>query len=196
MQKECRKAFNEYMSDIIHESYESGKKKKLFNYIKSLRTDHCGIDTLQKDGVLYSDSQDKANILNHYFSTVFTNSNNSADLPSMGPSPYPDITEIEITTAGVKRLLQDLDPSKSHGPNKIPSKLLKLMASEIAPSLSLVFAASLHQGVVPQEWKLALVTPLFEKGCRKEPSNYRPISLTCICSKLLEHIIYTSIMSH
>ena len=125
--------------------------------------------------MLYSDSQDKANILNHYFSTVFTNSNNSADLPNMGPSP--DITDIEITTAGVKKLLQDLDPSKSHGPDKIPSKLLKLMASEIAPSLSLVFSASLHQGVVPQDWKLALVTPLFKKGSRKEPSNYRPVPL-------------------
>ena len=70
------------------------------------------------------------------------------------------------------------------------------MASETAPCLSLVFAASLHQGTVPQDWKLALVTPLFKKGNRKEPSNYRPISLTCIFSKLLEHIIYTSIMSH
>ena len=49
---------------------------------------------------------------------------------------------------------------------------------------------------MPQDWKLALVTPLFKKESRKEPSNYQPISLTCICSKLLEHIIYTSIMSH
>ena len=164
MQKECRKAFNEYMSDIIHESYENGIKKKLFSYIKSLRTDYCGVDTLQKDGILYSDNQDKANVLNHYFSTVFTNSSNSSDLPNMGPSTYPDIKEIEITTAGVEKLLQDLDPSKSNGPDKIPSKLLKFMASEIAPCLSLFFVASLHQGVVPQDWKLALVTPLFKKG--------------------------------
>ena len=70
------------------------------------------------------------------------------------------------------------------------------MASEIAPCLSLVFVASLHQGVVPQDWKLALVTPLFKKGSRSEPSNYRPISLTCIYSKLLEHIIHTSVMTH
>ena len=70
------------------------------------------------------------------------------------------------------------------------------MASEIAPCLSLVFVASLHQGVVPQDWKLALVTPLFKKGSRSEPSNHRPISLTCIYSKLLEHIIHTSVMTH
>ena len=44
--------------------------------------------------MLYSDSQDKANVLNQYFPTLFTNSNNSSDLPNMGPNPYPDITEI------------------------------------------------------------------------------------------------------
>ena len=43
------------MSNIIHESYENGKKKKLFSYIKSLCTDFCDVDTLQKDGILYSD---------------------------------------------------------------------------------------------------------------------------------------------
>ena len=66
------------------------------------------LDPVRMDGALYSDSQDKANILNHYFSTVITNSNNSSDLPNMGPSPYPDITEIEITTAGVKNFFKIL----------------------------------------------------------------------------------------
>ena len=62
MQKECRKAFNGYMSDIIRESYESGKKKSfLIIRIKLLPTaDYCGVDTLQKDGILYSDNLEKA----------------------------------------------------------------------------------------------------------------------------------------
>ena len=97
------------------------RKNSLFSYIKSLHTDYCGVDTLQKDGILYSDNQDKANVLNHYFLTVFTNRNDSSDLPNMGPSPYPDISELEITTAGVKKLLQNLDPSKSQGPDKSPA---------------------------------------------------------------------------
>ena len=46
------------------------------------------------------------------------------------------------------------------------------MASEISPCLLLVFAASLHQGPVPQDWRQALVTPLFKKGNRKDSSNY------------------------
>ena len=62
MQKKCRKAFNGYISDIIHESYESGKKKNfLITRIKSLHTaDYCGVDTLQKDSILYSDNLEKA----------------------------------------------------------------------------------------------------------------------------------------
>ena len=61
-------------------------KRKNSSVIKSLRTDFCGVDTLQKDGTLYFDDQDKANVLNHYFSTVFTKSENSV-LPNMGLSP-------------------------------------------------------------------------------------------------------------
>ena len=156
------------------------RKSFLVSYIISLHTDYCGVGRM---GCCILVTKTKQIGKSHFFNSIlyFINSNNSSDLPNMGPSPYLDITEIEITTAGVKKLLKDLDPSKSHGSDKIiPSKLLNLMASEIAPSLSLVFAASLHQGVVPQDWKLALVTLLFKKGRRKEPSNYRPIFLTCI----------------
>ena len=194
MQKECRKSYNEYMSNIIHESYENGKRKKLFTYIKSLHADFCGVDTLQKD-VSYSDNHDKANLLNQYFATVFTK-DNGCELPNMGPSTYPNMSQIEITITGITKLLRELDPSKSPGPDKIPGKLLKLVASEISPCLLLIFSASIHQGIVPQDWKQALITPLFKKGNRKETSNSRPISLTCICCKVLEHIIHTNIMSH
>jgi len=60
----------------------------------------------------------------------------------------------------------------------------------------LIFAASLHQGTVPQDWKKALVTPLFKKGEKSNQENYHPISLACVCSKILEQIIHTNIMKH
>ena len=85
MQKEYHKSYNEYMSNIIHESYENGKRKKLFTYIKSisLHANFCGVDTLQKDNISYSDNHDKANLLNQYFTTVFT-SDNGCELPKYG----------------------------------------------------------------------------------------------------------------
>ena len=70
------------------------------------------------------------------------------------------------------------------------------MSSEIAPSLTLIYQASLEQSVLPQVWKNALVVPIFKKGSRAHPCNYRPIFLTCIVCKILEHIISTSIYQH
>jgi len=75
-------------------------------------------------------------------------------------------------------------------PDKLPTKLLKLLSTEISPCLTLLFAViadSLHQGTV------VLVTPLFKKSERSKPENYHPISLNCVCSKILEHIIHTKI---
>ena len=54
----------------------------------------------------------------------------------------------------------------------------------------------MQQGNIPDDWKKALVTPLFKKGNRNNPVNYRPISLTSVCCKLLERIIYSNIISH
>ena len=56
--------------------------------------------------------------------------------------------------------------------------------------------ASLHQGTLPDDSKKAIVTQLFKKGDRSSASNYRPISLTSVCSKIMEYILYTQIMHH
>ena len=114
----------------------------------------------------------------------------------MSPGSYPDISAIIITLNGVINLLQDLKPYKANGPDKIPTRLLKECVKEIAPSLVLLYQASLKQSIVPTEWKHALVTPIFKKGDRSLASNYRPISLTSVCGKLLEHIIFSKIMDH
>ena len=51
-------------------------------------------------------------------------------------------------------------------------------------------------GVVPQEWKEARVSPLFKKGKRDKPENYRPVSLTSIVGKILESIIKDNLVEH
>ena len=193
MQRECRRAFNKYMHKTIHKPYESGKKS--FCFVKSLRSDYCGVSTLQQNGISYSNNQSKADLLNSQFSSVFTK-DYSSPLPDMDLGLYPDISNFVVSTSGVTKILQELDPLKSPGPDKIPSRLLKSIAMEVSPWLTLLFSASLHQGRVPSDWKKALVCPVFKKGDRKNPSNYRLVSLTCICSKVMEHIIYSEIMSH
>ena len=61
---------------------------------------------------------------------------------------------------------------------------------------SRLFNASLAQGQLPLDWKSTFATPVYKKGSRANPSNYCPISLTCICCKIFEHIISSSIINH
>ena len=182
---------------MIHEPYENGKKKKFLCHVKSLRIDRCGVPVLIKDGIKHTTNQAKANVLNYHFSSVFTH-DEEATLPDicMGPSPYPSLPDININIAGVTNLLKGVNPYKATGPDCIPAKLLKEMAEELSPSLTLIFTAALQPGKIPQDWKKVSVTPIFKKGDQTNPMNYRPVSLTSICSKLLEHIIHSNVMSH
>ena len=94
------------------------------------------------------------------------------------------------------KLLQALNISKAAGPDGIRPRVLKELSSELAPIFTLLFQASIHQQSLPDIWKHANVNPIYRKGDKTNPSNYRPVSLACISCKLLEHIICSSLMQH
>ena len=62
--------------------------------------------------------------------------------------------------------------------------------------LSNMYNESIRTGIVPRDWRDAIVTPLLKKGNRSETSNYRPISLTCIVCKVLESFVKRAIVEH
>ena len=100
----------------------------------------------------------------------------------------PDIT---VTANGTEKLLNKLDPSKATGPDEISSRILKQYAHEFAPLLTTIFNASLST-----DWRQANVIPIFKKGEKYLANNYRSVSLTCICCKLLEHIVVSIMLKH
>ena len=71
-----------------------------------------------------------------------------------------------------------------------------MVATEIAPLFQDLFQTSLDNGEIPDIWKKANVTPLFKKGDKSIASNYRGVSLTCIASEIMEHILHSFIMKH
>ena len=129
------------------------------------------------------------------FCSVFTQEDTSI-LPDLGPSQTPSVPPIKVNRKGVQKLLKDIKPHKATGPDNIPGRLLKEAAEELAPGLAHIFQISIDNGKIPLDWKSALVTPVFKKGNRSTPSNYRPISLTSIVCKILEHVIHSSVISH
>ena len=86
-----------------------------------------------------------------------------------------------------------INTAKSVGPDGISPRILKEAANELTPVLTYLFNKSLSTGDVPDDWRLANIFPLHKKGPKNSAENYRPISLTAVINKLLEHIISSSI---
>nr|VZH99050.1 unnamed protein product [Spirometra erinaceieuropaei] len=94
----------------------------------------------------------------------------------------------------VRNELLNLKESTSPGPDAIPAKLLKELAPEMSKPLALIFQTSFLTGCLPSDWKSAAITPLFTSGSRASANNYRPVSLTSICCKIMEKIIKKALM--
>ena len=157
--------------------------------IKSKRKDNVSCAQIKdKNGILQANPEIKANILNDQFSSV--------DKPSMKTPPQKTMDDIVISPLGIQKLLSKIKPFKATGPDNIPPFILKELSHEIAPIFSILFQASLFQSKLPADWKIAHVAPIFKKGDPLLASNYRPVSLTSIPSKIMEHIVYSQIMKH
>ena len=194
LQRESRQAYWEYLENIIcyDENLEtSQKQKKFWNYISNTKKDSSGVAPLRYEGILVDNTKQKAEILNKQYHSVFTPENEDEQIPILNDN-YPSMQEIYITVNGTQKLLQNLDPTKATGPDEIPARILKQYAPEFAPHLAYIFNISLTRGEVPTDWRQANVIPIFKKGEKYLASNYRPVSLTCICCKLLEHIVVQS----
>ena len=191
----CKKAYREYIETMIAPDSTSNPKR-FWSFINSKKTESSGVAALKaNDGLTYSDPSRKANILNSQFSSVF-NSNEPADNivePMSVNSQMPDIT---VTEAGVSKLLRNLKIHKATGPDGISTRILKELYEELAPIYTMFFQTSINEGVVPSEWKKADVVPIYKKGPKSKAENYRPVSLTSVSCKLLEHIITSSIMRY
>ena len=96
----------------------------------------------------------------------------------------------------VRDLLLQLDRPKSMGPDEIHPRVLRELAEAIAEPLSVVYQRSLLAGEVPEDWRLAGVTPIYQKGCREDPGNCRPVSLTWVPGKIMEQMVLREITRH
>jgi hypothetical protein len=194
IKKQLVKSYWDYINKILDPTTDRNSKK-LWSYLKSKKQDNFGIATLKEDGKTLITSKEKATGINNYFQSVFTKENLD-NQPRLGPSPYPPMKPLKIDLARVEKLLTNINPSKASGPDEIASRILKTTAKQIAPILTAIYQQSLDTGTVPSDWRQANITPIFKKGSRSSPKNYRPVSLTSIPAKILEHIIVSQMMDY
>ena len=193
--------------------------KKLFSYLKNCRQDSQGSAPLKENSKTCTDNVKKANLLNAQFQSVFTPKSplqlkqlcqkRVQDLHDAGNysqdmsqplddirNKYSNMPDLKISVNGIIKLLQGLKPDKAPGRDQIRPLLLQKLCREIAPTLQVIFSKSLEEGSLPSEWLKANVSPIFKKGEKSDPANYRPISLTCILCKIFEHIVASNVVKH
>ena len=208
VRKKVKEAYNQYLEHILNlnNTDTTGKSKpntkKLYSLIKHSRQESSSIPPLKYENQFHQDDLAKATVLNKQFQSVFS-TKSPLSLNSLckmtlniGKQSIPAMPDITVSTKGIEKLLNNLNPHKASGPDKIKPIILKTLSVELSPILQMLFQKSLREGCLPSQWKSAYVAPIFKKGERSTPSNYRPISLTCVLCKVLEHIVSSSMVKH
>ena len=133
----------------------------------------------RKDGSMANTDQDKAEVLNKHFSSVFTRED-LTNIPEFEPHPCTSFLEnIVIKPNEVKKKLSKLRTDKSCGPDEVHPLLLNNLAETMSIPLSIIFNSSIQSGIVPKIWKQGIVTAIYKKGKKCLESNYRGITNVC-----------------
>ena len=148
---------------------------------------------LKSKATLDTDPHDKAEILLNEFSSVFT-IEDVTSIPWLGPA-INKIGDMHCHRRGSLKTSRECQTTS--GPDRIANLVLRELHAELTltPVMTALFNQSLSSGSIPKDWSNALITPVYTKGNIHVTANYRPVSLTCVACKLLEHIVCSHIMS-
>ena len=157
-------------------------------------------DLVSASKIVAKTDQEKANLLNQFFvSQSQKAAGDDGPLPDtntfanrVSKLPEAERTSLEnfvVLEADVRKELEGLNPRKASGFDGVSVRLLKTCGSTIAPCLTRIFNLSLATASLPDDWKEATITPIFKKGNRSSPNNYRPVSLLSSTSKILESLV-------
>jgi len=141
----------------------------------------------------------KAEVLNAFFASVFNSqtcylqdSQPSVLEDREGERNKPPITQEEA----VNDLICHLDTYKSMWPHRVYLRVLKELAEELAKPLYVIYQHSWLTGKVPEGWRIANVMPIYKKGRKEDPRNYKPVSLTSMLGKIMERFLLTALTEH
>lgn len=176
---------------------ESNNLGSFYKYVNRRISYRSGIGALiDGAGNVVECDEEKANIFNKYFASVGTVDNNVLPSCRKVVSGNTTLATIEFSSSNVKQAINKLRPNLSSGPDGLPPLLFKRLKHCLAGPLAMIYTQMLSVAAVPDEWKQAIITPVFKKGAAGCVSNYRPISLTCVASKIMERVIAHQMYSY
>ena len=110
------------------------------------------------------------------------------------PNSAARLTSIKFDNNDILKIIRSLNVNKAHGHDGISVRMIKMCDESLVQPLSLIFRGCIDTGVYPDTWKKSNIVPVHKKGDKQIVNNYRPVSLLPICSKILEKMIFNSIM--
>ena len=167
--------------------------KKFWSSVKSTSKSSRIPEKMHLGNTVRNNSEEIANLFNKRFYNQFSDSSTY----EIDTDFFNDLfSDFSIDDRIICNALRELNPNKSKDPDNIGGLLLKDCAQSISYPLSILFNISFRTGSLPTEWKMANIVPVYKKGDKNCIENYRPISLTCIVSKIFEKCIRDELLSH
>jgi hypothetical protein len=176
---------------------EKVNKRRFFSYIRQRTKSRPGVGPLKDGhGKTVQEDSEMAGLLNRFFSGVFTREN-TANVPDPEPTGcQSELKGVNISVRAVKDKIRRLKVDGAAGPDGLGPLVLKKLIDQVAEPLAEIMRTSLKEGAVPEDWRTANVTPIYKKGSKSDPGNYRPVSLTSVSCRLMEGIIKDHIVNH
>ena len=164
--------------------------KFFFTYVKKFNKVENRIGPLKDDqGKLNAEPEVKANLLQHQYIKVFSNPKDANLNIQYEDKCNEEISDILITLEDIKQAVKEIPKYAAPGPDKLPAVVLKECIDQLAEGILIIWRKSLDTGEVPDPLKLQTIIPLYKKGSKALPENYRPVSLTSHLIKLFERVL-------
>ena len=194
----------DYFENKLHERI--GKPKKLWEVLKSLslpnKTSSCEVSALKVNKTVQHDTNLVLGVFKDYYSNV------AGNLLKKLPKPpnkftlntvfqhYKGIIQSDslnlatVSENTILTILKNIKGSKAAGLDNLSGRFLKDGAKVLAKPITDICNLSITSGKFPDSCKLAKLKPIYKKGSLTEASNYRPISLLPLISKIIEKVIH------
>ena len=172
--------------------------KIFFDYIRKQKDRDTKIGPFKINNEYIYNSKEICKILVEQYNSQFSKSNKLKKVikEELSDIQEGDLADIEIKEDDIAKAIEKLNKNSAAGPDGIPAVFLINAKNSIKTPLEIILRKSIDEGVVPNVFKLAYITPIHKGGSKLKPANYRPVSLTSHIMKMFERVIKTNMLEH